>query len=199
MMKIFALTGGTGCGKSTVSRILERDFAIPVIEGDEVVKHMLENDVDPALISNILGSDVTTSGVFDRKKFFTALFLDKQKKDRLEKELGHTLWNKLTQIIHRDYAQDRLIIVELATVFEMGIERNFDGVIVTSCPLTTRIERLVAYRNITHEEALKRIGSQDADEDKIKRADFIIDTSGDISDLPVEAGLLVAQLTQALS
>ncbi len=198
-MKIFVLTGGAGCGKSTVSRLLKRDFAIPVIEGDEVVKHMLANDIDPIIISNILESEVTTHGVFDRKKFLGALFLDKLKKDLLEKELGVTLWNKVTNLIQHDYPHERLVIVELATVFEMGIESNFDGIIVTSCPLETRIQRLVAYRNISHEEALKRIGSQDSDADKIKRADFVIDTSGDILDLPGKVQLLVAQLTQVLS
>lgn len=194
-MTLVGLTGGIGCGKSTVAdQLVHAHPDVAVIDGDALLKQLLQDDIDPQLIEDILQCTVTTDGKFDRKKFLPALFADRDRKEKLEAALGKHIWQRLQQAASRLSAD--FIVVELATLFESKLEQRFAVVIVADCPLAVRIERLHHTRDLTRAEATTRIQSQTPNAEKVALADLVIDTGCPLAELPDRVDHLHYQLTQ---
>ncbi len=73
------------------------------------------------------------------------------------------------------------IFVEAAVLFEMNLDKYVDFVVVADCPDEIRIQRIISRDHLSYEEALKRINSQMPRSEYLKRADLVIDTSGDVT------------------
>jgi len=174
MLKI-ALTGGIGTGKSYISRLF---FAmdIPVYYADiEAKKLYLQPDVKQK-IKDFFGEEIFTGGEVDFKKMALEVFSDT---DKLQ--LINALIHPLIMQDFESWAVEQnsfAVIMESAIIFENNLESFFDLIMVVDLPETTRKERLQKRDNLlTEEMILQRIHSQISQEEKIKRADLIIDNS----------------------
>ncbi len=179
-VRLIAITGGIATGKSVVSRYL-RSLGYPVIDADEIGHEILGcKDVKSKIVERF-GDILDLKGNIDRKKLGSIVFSNKDKLRELD-EITHP---KITdEVLHRakelEIVNDE-IFVEAAVLFEMGLDKYVDFIVVTDCPDEIRIKRMILRDHLSYEEALKRINSQMKREEYLKRANLIVDTSGDVN------------------
>ncbi len=180
-MKLFGLTGGIGCGKSTVLRMIAEQPGMAVIDNDIIMRKFLE-ETDPVKISEILEADVVTNGLLDRAKFLPALFADRDRKNRLERHLAPAGWKK-TELAIATLTDAPCVVIESAILFEAELEAHFKAIVVVSCRPETQLLRLQHNRGFTEMEALTRIASLLPNAEKVRRSDFVIETDRDTNDV----------------
>jgi dephospho-CoA kinase len=176
MIKI-GITGGIGSGKTTVCKIFEA-LGIPIYYADDSAKKLMtSNKVVKSKITSLFGSEAYfRNGRLNRKFISSKVFSDK------------TLLNMLNAIVHPAVKEDNerwflqqkspMALKEATLLIESGSYKDLDKVIVVTCPIETRIERVMSRDKSTKEAVLKRIENQMPEEEKIKYADFVIINDG---------------------
>lgn len=197
MLKI-GITGGIGCGKSEVCRILEAHH-IPIIDADLVARELIENhDEIKSQIKQAFGDALYLStGKLDRKQMADIIFNDERAKERLNRIVHpHVIAYQAAELKKIEEArQHRIAGVEAALIFEAGSEEQFDIMIVVAASEQTIVKRLMKRDGITKDEILKRIHSQMPLAEKIKRADFVIHNDGSLDELNHKVKRLISWLT----
>ncbi|HSQ98976.1 MAG TPA: dephospho-CoA kinase [Sphingomicrobium sp.] len=178
MIKI-ALTGSIGMGKSTVAGMFEA-AGIPVFDADAVVRKL--QGPGGALIERIgeLFPGCVRSGTLDRDCLAQIVLADRSKLALLE-EIVHPAvrdWRQAFIDKHRDAPA---LIFEIPLLFEIGAEKDFDKVIVVSAPFAVQRVRVLQRQGMTPEKLESILARQMPDEEKRRRADFVIDTGTDLS------------------
>lgn len=176
-MKKIGLTGGIGSGKSTVAAVF-RNLGVPVFVSDDEARNL--QDEDPAVkkaIAALLGADVYANGKLDRAKVAAQVFSDKKKLDALNAIVHPAVGKAFAAFCeaHRDAA---FVLKEAAIIFEIGLEKELDGVITVAAPDELRIERVMQRDHISREAVEQRMKNQLPQEEKIKRSDFVIVNDG---------------------
>jgi dephospho-CoA kinase len=175
-MKIVALTGSIGMGKSTTSAMF-RDLGVPIWDADAAVHRLYAQDgaaIPPlkALIPEAIGAD----GV-DRNTLTHKILQDPG------------LLKQIEAIVHPLVGKDRadflaaareqgasLVLVDVPLLFETGGEAYVDAVIVVSCPPEMQRARVLARPGMTEEKFASILARQTPDDVKRARSDFVIDT-----------------------
>ncbi len=172
-MKFIGLTGGIGSGKSTVARIFTM-LNIPVYNSDEAGRKITNEDpLVKRSIKNLFGAELFDhNDNLNREKLSAIVFSDS------------TALAKLNAIIHPAVAQDfkmwcanqssPYVIKETAILFEHGLDKHLDGVIVVEAPDELRIKRVMHRNGITEEAVRNRIQQQLPQDELISRADWVI-------------------------
>lgn len=178
MIKI-ALTGSIGMGKSTVAGMFGA-AGIPVFDADAVVRKL--QGPGGALIERIgeLFPGCVRSGTLDRDCLAQIVLADRSKLAVLE-EIVHPAvrdWRQAFIDKHRDAPA---LIFEIPLLFEIGAEKDFDKVIVVSAPFEVQRARVLQRQGMTPEKLESILARQMPDEEKRRRADFVIDTGKDLS------------------
>lgn len=167
------ITGGIGSGKSVVSKTL-KVLGVPVYDCDSRAKWLQENDADVRReIKSLLGDDVYEGSRLNRKKMATMIFSDA------------TLLAKVEDIVHPAVEKDfnrwcveqkkEVVGLESAILYECGLDKKcIDKVCLVYAPTETRIERVAKRDSANIEEIRRRMANQASDDDKIKKADFIV-------------------------
>lgn len=174
-MTLFAITGGTGCGKSTVCELL-KNYGLKIIEVDSLVRNIVPTDEDFTFAEEIFGRSIRTEGQLDLSKFREALFQNRIIKLRWEKFFSQTVWPLLQEEINGS-DPSKIILVESAVLCEMELCQKFDYVIVAKSDIRTRIHRLTTFRGLSKGEAIRRMRSQIPEFVKQKTAQLCIDTN----------------------
>ena len=200
------LTGGIACGKSSVSRELA-ELGASIIDVDQVARE-LQAPGSPALreIARAFGPGVILGdGSLDRKGLGRIVFGDEEKLRMLDEIMFPRLFHRVEGIIHRfrhegdEKGSLCVLVIDAAILFEAGMDRLVEKVIVVYADEETRIRRLMERDGISRDDALMRINAQVPLAEKVKRADFVIDNSGSrqATRMQVEAvfGLLVPGAT----
>jgi dephospho-CoA kinase len=175
MLKI-GLTGGIGCGKTTVAKIFEQ-FSAPVIDADEIA-HRLVAIGQPALaqIQQEYGSGVLNrDGSLNRELLRDIIFSDCKQKQKLESIIHPLVYQAIQSELERLNAPYCIICVPL--LFETNMAHLVDRIMVIDCPVETQIERLVKRDNMTKERIQSIIDSQVSRAFRKAQADDLIDNS----------------------
>lgn len=173
MLKI-GLTGGIGCGKSTVSAVFA-EFAVPIIDAD-TISHDLVAPGRPALvlIQDVFGAGVITSdGALDRAKLREIVFSDPQAKKKLEAIL-HPLVYQAIQIQLKQLDGAYCLIV-IPLLFETDMTHLVDRILVVDCPVEQQIARVLGRDKLTAEQAQAIINSQISRSVRLACADDVIE------------------------
>lgn len=172
-MKKIGLTGGIGAGKSTAAKIFEF-LKVPVYYADEAAKQLMESD--SRLIAQIVetfGHETYLEGVLQRKVLAAKVFGDEAAIQKLNAIVHPIVFSHFdewcSQRTHLPY-----IVKEAALIFETILHQKLDKVIHVSAPEELRIARVMLRDHSSKEEVLDRIARQLPEEEKIKRADFIL-------------------------
>ncbi len=196
------LTGGIGCGKSTVAAMM-REMGCIVIEAD-LLAHKLIEPGQPAYdeVLREFGSGVRgAGGRIDRRKLAAIVFADPAKL----KLLNAIIHPRVIEAVDRQLAElerkqpQAVAVVEAALLIESSYHERLDHLVVVWCEPEQQIERLVnrsTGRGLTREEALRRINAQMQMDQKRRIADDEIDCSGPLEITRAQVENLVARLKQ---
>lgn len=162
MLKI-GITGGIGSGKSTVCTIF-RILGIPVFNADIEARKLYDEPQVKEAIMLAFGDNMYPQGVFDKKAMANIVF---QSADKL-KQLNELL-HPLVQIQFDTWLQQQespYTIKEAALLIEAGSYQQLDELILVTCPMNKRIERVMKRDRVSEDEVLARINKQLSEEDK---------------------------------
>jgi dephospho-CoA kinase len=174
-----ALTGSIGMGKSTVARMFAAE-GVPLFDADAVVRDLQAND--PALIARIgeRFPGTVTDGVLDRDRLARTVLGKPAELEALEAIVHPAVRAARAQFIEQNRAAPALLF-DIPLLFETKGEGAFDKVIVVSAPAEVQRERVLARPGMTPEKLDAILDRQMPDEEKKRRADFVVDTGTDLS------------------
>jgi dephospho-CoA kinase len=166
-------------GKSTVAQMFER-AGVPVFDADAVVRDLQAND--PQLIAAIGRRFPTTvsKGVLDRDELARLVLGHPDELAALE-AIVHPAVHAARARFILDNANAPALLFDIPLLFETDGDEAFDKVIVVSAPAEVQRERVLARPGMTPQKLDAILARQLPDEEKRKRADFIVDTGGDLS------------------
>ena len=178
LMKV-GIAGGIGSGKSYVCRRLEAR-GITVYDCDAAAKRLIRTSTDlQQQLTELIGS------------------LDKAAMSRflLASEANQQALNAIIHpAVFRDFEESGIQWMESAIMYESGIYRLVDKVVVVTAPLELRIQRIMSRDSISREKALQWIHRQLPQEQVVARADYEIVNDG-IADIDSQIDLLLHRLS----
>ena len=192
-----ALTGGIACGKSVVARLLADKGAV-VYSADEAA-HELMRPGRPAwrrVVSRFGRSILRPDRTIERAALGAIVFADaaaRRDLDRIVHPLVLADQEKAVRRIERQ-GRSRLFVVEAALTIEAGYAARFDCVVVVHCGRSEQVLRLRRRDGISAAAALRRIRSQMPLREKLRHADYAVDTSGTLAGTVEQTERLYAQL-----
>lgn len=194
-MPIAGITGGIGCGKSTVARALERR-GFRRLDSDQIVRDrvLVEPGVVAAIRERFGDGVIGADGAINRAALGTEVFSDDEARVWLE-ELVHpgvfTAWREA-------FAADpgARWAVEVPLLFEKGLENWFDFTICVACAPAQQLARL-EQRGLPRELAELRISKQLPLARKIDRSDFVLWNEGSPAFLEAQVDRLALALVAA--
>jgi len=192
------LTGGIGCGKSTVVAML-RELGCAVIEADPLA-HQLSEPGQPAYQEIVceFGSEIlATDGRIDRARLAKIVFGDSAKLAQLNQILHPRIVEEAERRSAGIAAAESppFVIIEAALLIEAGYHRRFDRLVVVWCRPEQQHERLLA-RGMAPADIKSRLASQMPLEEKRRLADNVIDNSGTMAETRRAVERLVEILRQ---
>ena len=193
-MKIVALTGSIGMGKSTTSAMF-KDLGVPIWDADAAVHRLYAPDgaaISPlkALIPEAIGAHGVDRNILTHK---------------ILQDPG--LLKQIEAIVHPLVGKDRadflaaardqgasLVLVDVPLLFETGGEAYVDAVIVVSCSPEMQRARVLARPGMTEEKFASIVARQTPDDVKRAKADFVIDTGLGLDAAREQVGMVHAAL-----
>jgi len=175
MLKV-GLTGGIGCGKSTVAEIFA-DLNIPVLDADQIAHSLVEKG-QPALtrIQQEFGASILNpDGSLNRRHLREIVFSDLKQKQKLESILHPLIYKTLQAELEPLVAP--YCIISIPLLFETDMTHLVDRILVIDCPVETQIERVKIRDNLTIERIQSIIDNQVSRAYRIAKADDLIDNS----------------------
>lgn len=194
MLKV-GLTGNIACGKSSISNILQlNDYYI--IDADVISREIYEYD-DVMERMRIYFPQAIIENQIDRKKLSDIVFGDNDKLlqlNRIVHDKINSVINMRINLYKKMYGEDIIVIIDAALLFESNFDKNMDKIVVVFCPEDEQLIRLMDREGITVPQALSRINSQMDQSEKVSRADYVIDNSGNLEDLEKQVNNLMQQM-----
>ena len=182
MLRI-GLTGGIGCGKTTVARVFET-LGIPVYYADAAAKRLMNEDpaIRSSLIEKFGKASYTDSGTLNRSYLASLVFEDPEKREFLNQLIHPATIADANQWLAKQQAPYALR--EAALLFESGAAEGLDYVIGVSAPISVRIRRVMKRDQLSEDDVKKRMATQLQDAIKLKLCDFVIVNDERVALLP---------------
>ena len=193
-MKLIGITGGTGCGKTTLLNELE-SLGARIIDCDALYHELLENDAE--LLSDIENSfgGVVNDGKLDRKKLGGIVFGDEAKLQRLN-EITHSRITREIESILCDCAMQggTLAAIDAIALIESGLAAKCSSVIGVVSDREKRIERIMQRDNIERQYAEKRVDAQKNDAFFEEHCDIILRNDGTIDEFAINIKNIIKEV-----
>ena len=187
-----AITGGIGSGKSYISNILQ-EYGIPIYNTDDEAKRLMVSDegIRRDLVA-LLGEEVYVEGTLNKSLLASYLFADPENAARINGIVHPRVKMDFCRWLEQ-HVDKEIVGMECAILFEAGFDDAVDSVVMVYAPENLRVERAVKRDHATEAQIRARIAAQLDDEEKRKRADYVIYTDGSIP-LDSQLSTLIAQL-----
>ena len=194
MIKV-ALTGSIGMGKSTVAAMFERK-GVPVFDADAAVRSL--QGPGGALVERIGEAFPGTvrGGVLDREMLGGLVLEDPVQLKRLE-QIVHPAVHDARGAFIEEHRDAPALLFDIPLLFETGGDKEFDKVIVVSAPEDVQRTRVLSRPGMTEDKLESILERQMLDVEKRARADFVIDTGGDLSTTEAQVRHILACLGEA--
>jgi dephospho-CoA kinase len=180
---VVGLTGGIGSGKSTVARLLADKGAV-VIDADRLAREVVEPGTEAyrRVVERFGPGVVTPDGTLDRPALARIVFADPEARRDLERITHPAIGARMAERMAELSGTDAVVVLDVPLLVESG-RTDVAGVIVVDCPEEVAVERLVAQRGMDPVDARRRMAAQASREERLARADFVIDNSGSPEEL----------------
>ena len=178
---IIGLTGGIASGKSTVSKYLvEKGFK--VYDADKIAKDISEKkSVQEEIILTFGNKILDKNGNIDRKKLKEIVFENKEKLEKLNGIIHPKVIDFYKELKEKN--TDKVIIFDVPLLFESGIDKFCNKILVIISDYEVQLNRIIERDKINRELAEKIIRSQLSNEERIKKADVVIENNSNLEDL----------------
>ena len=185
MNMIVGITGGIGCGKSSVTDLLKK-LNIDIVDADIIARKIVEPGkfALKKIVEHFGDEILLPDGSLDRAKLRVIVFSEKEKKDWLE-ELIHPLINDEIRV-QTKLANSEYVVLSSALLLETRQKDLVDIVVVVDIPETLQIERTTLRDGNSSELVKKIIDSQLKRDERLSRADIVIDNSGSLDKLQLK-------------
>jgi len=193
-----ALTGGIATGKSYVRTRLA-EHGIPTLDADVLAREAVAaGSSGLAAVAARFGTEVLLpDGSLDRRALGNVVFADAQARADLEAIIHPRVRDATATWLDRlAAAGESLAVVDIPLLYETGRDHDFDRVIVTSCPRSQQVARVVERDGLTPAQAEARIDAQLPTDAKVQRGDFVIDTGGTFGDTNRQVDRAVEKLLE---
>ena len=158
---IIGITGGTGCGKTTLLDVIRQQGGV-VLDCDAIYHRLLREDLELTAAIEKRFPGTVTDGVLDRKKLGAIVFEDKQALEDLNK-LTHSAVK--TEVIRLLTPEPQLAAIDAIGLFESGLDKLCKLTVAVTAPEEQRIIRLMQRDSIDRSYAQARIRAQRSNED----------------------------------
>lgn len=183
-MKLIAITGSIGCGKTTIAKEL-RKLGFTVFDVDGWVRRLyFKHDFIATIVSHF--PETAENGVFNKRCLRNLVFDDNQKLKILEGLIHPFLNNQLKEVIRKNAFRDDLFFLDVALLFEMGWDKYCDLVMVADVDSEIQKQRVMKRDNVSAEHFEKINSVQMSQAEKIALADVVIETDVPLNFLKVQ-------------
>ena len=173
---IIGITGGTGCGKTTLLNVIREKGGL-VLDCDAIYHELLRSDKEMLAAIDTRFPGCVENGVLNRKKLGSIVFADKNALLEL---------NRITHAAVKAEVQRRLVeapklaAIDAIALFEGGLAQLCDVTVAITAPAEDRVKRLMARDNISEEYARSRIAAQQEESWFRQRCDHVLENNGEI-------------------
>jgi dephospho-CoA kinase len=194
---LVGLTGGIASGKSSVSRQLV-ELGCRLVDADLLAREVVAPN-EPAwrAIVEAFGADVAgPDGQLDRKRLGALVFADPARRKVLEGITHPAIAARRQAILDAWAAEgfDGLVVLDIPLLIEVGAAGEVDRVVVVYAEPAAQLGRLMARDSFARAEAERRVASQMPLAEKVRRADFVIDNSGEPAETQAQVRAVHAAL-----
>lgn len=197
MKRVFGLTGGIACGKSTVAEML-RERGATVVDADAVARDVVAPGT-PGLqrLVERFGPPYATSAGVDREALGALVFADSEARGALNAILHPLIAaESAVRIAEALAGPGDPVFYDAALLVETGQHRNFAALVVVACPPQTQLAYLMARDGIDEAAARARIDAQLPVADKVAVADHVVWNDGTLEQLAGRVDSLLEQLRE---
>lgn len=193
-MRVLGLTGSIGMGKSTTAKMFS-EAGIPVYDADATVHRLYEGEAVAAIEAAFPGT--TVDGKVDRTLLSSRVVHNRDAMQQLER-----IVHPLLVAHHKRFLDDAeksgapVAVVDIPLLYETGGEQRVDAVVVVSTTPDVQRERILARDGMTPEKLDAILTKQMPDEEKRRRADFVVDTSHGLEPVRVRVHEILEQVAK---
>lgn len=183
-MKLIAITGSIGCGKTTIAKELKK-LGYTVFDVDGWVRRLyFKRDFIALIVKNF--PETAVDGVFNKRKLRNLVFDDNAKLKKLESLIHPFLKNQLKDVIRKNAFSDDLYFLDVALLFEMGWDKYCDLIMVADVDSEIQKKRVMKRDNVSAEHFEKINNVQMSQAEKIALADVVIETDVPLNFIKVQ-------------
>ncbi len=177
---VLGLTGNIGSGKSTVARMFQ-ELGAEIIDADKVGHGLLEKkEVRESIVKNFGSSILDKEGKIERRKLGSIVFRDKKRLEELNSIIHPLIFSEIKRKII--FSEAHIIIIDAAMLLEAGGDSLVDKVLVVNASYETRRKRIRESSLLSSKEVEGIIRAQFSQDEKIQRADFLIENEKSIKE-----------------
>ncbi len=173
---IIGITGGTGCGKTTLLNEIENLDGL-VLDCDAIYHQLLRTDKAMLCAIEARFPGVVEDGALNRKKLGSIVFSDESALLDLN-AITHTAVKQ--EVLRRLEATPGLAAIDAIGLFEGGLAELCDVTVAVTAPTELRIQRLMQRDGISEDYARQRIEAQHDEEWFRQRCDYVLENDGSI-------------------
>ena len=178
-MILIGLTGGIGCGKSEVSRLLERHGAV-IVDADLIVRELQQPgaEIFRRMVEMFGDKVVAADGSLDRAAVANEVFKDTEILGKLNLLIHPVVRRVMNERVENYRDTDKVVVLDIPLLVENPRE-GLDGILVVDLDPQIAIERIVDQRKMSIDDAKARVSRQSSREQRLAIANHVIDNSGD--------------------
>ena len=178
---VIGLTGGMGCGKSLVSRMLAERGMI-IVDADQITRMVHQDPTICHQLVTAFGAEVVDDPdcdhpVVNRKTLGQMAFSSAYHLKKLNEIMQPALLTAVKQIIGAESGQ---IVLDAALLFESGWNQLVDKTVVVLSPMDLRVRRIHERDGLSPEQIYARMDAQMRDTDRVLKADYLLYNVGTI-------------------
>jgi dephospho-CoA kinase len=193
-MFVLGLTGSIGMGKTTTARLFE-ESGVPVYDSDAAVHRLYEGEAVALIEQAFPGT--TSGGKVDRQRLGERVIGNADALKQLESIVHPLVRSEEVKFLAAARERgDPTVLLDIPLLFETGGEKRCDAVVVVSAPAEIQRQRVLQRPGMTAEKLDALLAKQMPDEEKRRRADFIVDSGQGIEEARRQVRAIVARVAK---